>query len=198
MFNDDPPICSSAEVFAVKGSNTIYVNFSGNFGFGQISFRFDTERNKIAINNEFLGKEEIKAIFNKMIDSESFLNDFTIENKDTNTSVRGEWKKETTILKKEDADVLFKKIKNKQYFCKSDDFKDGKFLTSFEDGDITYIVVSSKHQNKWNDFSEDSKVSRFFDLFTSSIEKTKDPIFESLLGFEVIKKVEWVKVPMKD
>ena len=203
VFQHEAPICYGVDLFTSEKStnpNRIYVNWSGNFGFGQISFAYDNERKKLSVNNEYLDKEQVKAIFCKIIDNGSYFNDVMIVGKDGKEHRLGEWKKFTTSLIEEESNKVFKQIKAKKLKCLNDGFKNEKFYFLFADAEseeITYEVICDKEQVYWNDNSEESNTSIYFDLYTYSLGDKKQEI-KTILGYLQILKNEWRYIEIND
>jgi hypothetical protein len=109
--------CTSAEISTYAGGQAWVINWSGNIGFGQLYVHYDKDRCKLACDNEFINKDAIKKIFNRLIDDSMYLTDFYVED-----DVRGRWVKHEEILSKEDAEVIVTKTISRELDILNEDY----------------------------------------------------------------------------
>ena len=187
MFNMSEPFkCHSTNSWLSDG--TLFVNWASNHGWGQLTFGFDRERNKLICGNEMMGKESIKEILRQMVDDNVVLSDFRIGEH------QGEWIKKIRILDEMEAGLVFETIMQKQYGGRSFT-KFHRELQLFEDrwenaGKI-FCVFSHESQNTTQD-----EETRWFDIDTFKLGKDQDDRITVITGFTRIEEWSWVAEPI--
>lgn len=189
MFDTTQPFKCHSTTAWIQG-DALYVNWGSNYGFGQLTFGFDRERNKLICGNEFMSKESVTEILRQMVEDSVVLSDVHAG------EFMGEWVKKVRIVEEPEAGLIFASIINKQY--------GGRAFTKFHselkvfedrwenDGKI-YCVFSHETQNTTLDGEE-----RWLDIDTFKIGSRPDDEdkISVITGFTRIEEWSWVVEPI--
>ena len=189
MFDTTQPFkCHSTTAWMQNGA--LFINWGSNYGFGQLTFDFDRERNKLICGNEFMSKESVAEILRQMVEDSVVLSDVRAG------EFIGEWVKKVRILEEPEASAIFASIIGKHF--------GGRAFTKFHselqvfedrwenDGKI-YCVFSHETQNTTPDEEE-----RWLDIDTFKIGSGPDgeDKISVITGFTRIEEWSWVVEPI--
>ena len=186
MFDTTQPFkCRSTTAWINDG--TLFVSWGSNYGWGQLTFGFDKERNKLICDSEYMSKEAVKEILRQMVEDSVVLSDVKINGE------TGEWAKKIRIIEGAEADSIFQSVINKEF--------GGRAFTTFHnelsifedrwenDGKI-YCVFSHQTQNTTAD-----EETRWFDIDTFRLGDGEDQI-AVIKGFTRIEEWSWDVEPI--
>lgn len=189
MFDTTQPFrCHSTTAWVQSG--TLFINWGSNYGFGQLTFDFDRERNKLICGNEFMSKESVAEILRQMVEDSVVLSDVRAG------EFMGEWVKKVRIVEGTEAEQIFASIINKRYGGRAFT-KFHSELQVFEDrwehDDKIYCVFSHETQNATQDEEE-----RWLDIDTFKIGSGPDneDNISVITGFTRIEEWSWVVEPI--
>lgn len=189
MFDTTQPFkCHSTTAWMQNGA--FFINWGSNYGFGQLTFDFDRERNKLICGNEFMSKESVAEILRQMVEDSVVLSDVRAG------EFIGEWVKKVRILEGPEASAIFASIIGKHFGGRAFT-KLHSELQVFEDrwendGKI-YCVFSHETQNTTLDEEE-----RWLDIDTFKIGSGPDDEdkISVITGFTRIEEWSWVVEPI--
>ena len=181
MFDATKPFkCTSTTAWLNNGA--LVVNWSGNYGWGQVTFGFDAERNKIICDSECMGKESVTEILRQMVEDSVVLSDVKVNGE------FGEWVKKVRILEGLEAGLVFESIMLKQYGsrCHTKFHRElGLFEDRWENDGKIFCVFSHESQN-----TEHTDEARWMDIDTFTLGAPQDRI-KVIKGFTRIEEWSW-------
>ena len=178
--------CNSTSAWMQDGM--LFVNWSGNLGWGQLTFSFDSERHKLVCNSEFMGKESVAEILRQLVEDSVVLSDVKIDDE------LGRWVKKVRILDELEAGAVFSMILQKQLGSRTFTRFHRElqiFEDRWEDDGKVFCVYSHETQNTALD--EDV---RWMDIDTFKVTANDDDHITIITGFTRIEEWSWVVEPI--